>query len=191
MSPNIAPSTVSAHSDTRIMLAQLTAAISNLTNAHQRLADLLAAPNRADSGAALDEVIVDIREGHTRLEEAEQQRLSWLAAQPISSSSSQAESSQASPRPANIHQEMQHALAAIDRAELTNHLATWLMLQPLIIELDERTRAHQMVISRLGQFIQERVNLLTNAADGSDTAVYAASGKTSTPADRRRSLGDA
>ena len=181
MSPSTASAASPAHIDTQVMLEHLAAAVSDLTDAHQRLADLLAAPDRADSGASLDEVIIAIREGHTRLEEAEQQRQSWLAAQPISSSSSES----------NARQDMHHALTAIDQAELTNHLASWLALQPLITELDERTREHQMVISRLGQFIQERVNLLTNAADGSDTAVYAASGKTSAPADRRRSLGDA
>lgn len=170
-----------AQIDTQVMLQNLATAVCDLTDVHQRLADLLAAPDRADSGASLDEVIISIREGHTRLEEAEQQRQSWLAAHQIGTLSNES----------SARQNMQRALAAIDQAELTNHLASWQALQPLITELDEHTREHQMVISRLGQFIQERVNLLTNAADGSDTAVYAASGKTSAPADRRRSLGDA
>lgn len=173
-----------AQIDTQVMLQNLATAVCDLTDAHQRLADLLAAPDRADradSGASLDEVIISIREGHTRLEEAEQQRQSWLAAHQIGTLSNES----------SARQNMQRALAAIDQAEQTNHLASWQALQPLITELDEHTREHQMVISRLGQFIQERVNLLTNAADGSDTAVYAASGKTSAPADRRRSLGDA
>lgn len=170
-----------ARIDTQIMLEHLAAAVSDLTAAHQKLADLLAAPELADSGASLDEVVIAIRQGHARLEEAEQLRQSWLAAQPAGAPSAEA----------NTHQDMHHALAAIDQAEHTDHLATWLALQPRITELDERTREHQMVISRLGLFIQERVNLLTNAADGSDTAVYAASGKTGSPADRRRSLGDA
>ena len=187
MSQGTAPAVSSAHIDTQVMLEHLAAAVSGLTDAHQRLAELLAAPDRADradradSGASLDEVIIAIREGHARLEEAEQRRQSWLAAQPISSSSTES----------NARQDMHQALIAIDQAEFTSHLASWQALQPLITELDERTREHQIVISRLGQFIQERVNLLTNAADGSDTAVYAASGKTSAPADRRRSLGDA
>ncbi|MBD3817277.1 MAG: hypothetical protein IE913_12770 [Halothiobacillus sp.] len=170
-----------ARMDTQVMLQNLAAAVTGLTDAHQKLADMLAAPDRADSGASLDEVIIAIREGHARLEEAELRRQSWLAAQPIKSSFTES----------NARQDMHQALTAIDRAEFTNHLASWLALQPLISELDERTREHQMVIARLGLFIQERVNLLTNAADGSDTAVYAASGKTSAPTDRRRSLGDA
>lgn len=184
MSQGTAPAVSPAHIDTQVMLEHLAAAVSGLMDAHQRLAELLAAPDRADradSGASLDEVIIAIREGHARLEEAEQQRQSWLEAQPIKSSSTES----------NARQDMHQALIAIDQAEFTSHLASWQALQPLITELDKRTREHQMVISRLGQFIQERVNLLTNAADGSDTAVYAASGKTSAPADRRRSLGDA
>lgn len=185
MSPNTASPAFSASIDTQVMLEELGTAVRALTDAHQRLADLLAAPDRADSGAPLDEVIIAIREGHSRLEQAEQQRQSWLAAQAIISSSRE-ELSQA-----NARQDMQRALTAIDQAELTNHLASWQALQPLITELDERSREHQMVIARLGQFIQERVNLLTNAADGSDTAVYAASGKTSAAANRSRSLGDA
>jgi hypothetical protein len=167
--------------DTGTMLEHLATAVSDLTAAHQRLSDLLTAPEPADSGASLDEVIIAIRQGHARLEEAEQQRQSWLEAQPAHAASAEA----------NTHQNMRQALSAIDQAESTDHLAAWLALQPLITELDERNREHQMVISRLGQFIQERVNLLTNATDGSDTAVYAASGKTGSPADRRRSLGDA
>lgn len=186
MSPSTASATSPAHIDTQVMLENLAAAVSGLTDAHQKLADMLAAPDRADSGASLDEVVIAIREGHARLEEAEQQRQFWLATQAVSSSSTQL-----NPNHANVHQDMHQALTAIDQAEFTSHLASWLALQPLITELDERTREHQMVISRLGLFIQERVNLLTNAADGSDTAVYAASGKTSAPADRRRSLGDA
>lgn len=181
MSPSTASATSPAHIDTQVMLENLAAAVSGLTDAHQKLADMLAAPDRADSGASLDEVVIAIREGHARLEQAEHQRQSWLATQLASASTAGADA----------HQDMHQALAAIDQAEFTNHLASWLALQPLITELDERTREHQMVISRLGLFIQERVNLLTNAADGSDTAVYAASGKTSAPADRRRSLGDA
>ncbi|MDD4966918.1 hypothetical protein [Halothiobacillus sp.] len=181
MSQGPASSPRSVQMDTQVMLQNLAAAVTGLTDAHQKLADMLAAPDRTDSGASLDEVIIAIREGHARLEEAELHRQSWLAAQPINSSSTKS----------NARQDMHQALTAIDRAEFTNHLASWLALQPLISELDERTREHQMVIARLGLFIQERVNLLTNAADGSDTAVYAASGKTSAPADRRRSLGDA
>lgn len=181
MSQGPASSPRSARMDTQVMLQNLAAAVTGLTDAHQKLADMLAAPDHTDSGASLDEVIIAIREGHARLEEAELQRQSWLAAQPINSSSTKS----------NARQDMHQALTAIDRAEFTNHLASWLALQPLISELDQRTREHQMVIARLGLFIQERVNLLTNAADGSDTAVYAASGKTSAPADRRRSLGDA
>lgn len=186
MSPNTSSGTAHtapfpARIDTGFMLERLAAAVSELTSAHQRLANLLAAPNRTDSGASLDEVIAAIRQGHSHLEDAEQQRQSWLAAQLVGASTAGSDA----------RQDMRHALAAVDRAEFTNHLAAWLALQPLITELDEHTREHQMVIARLGLFIQERVNLLTNAADGSDTAVYAASGKASSPANRSRSLGDA
>lgn len=188
MTPNAATTTSPAQIDTQVMLEDLAAAVSDLTQAHQKLADLLAV---AGSAASLDEVIIAIGEGNARLQAAERQRLAWLAMQSAKGSSARENSLQPNADQPPSHREMPQALAEVDRTEHTHHLARWLALKPLVTQLDEHNREHQMVVTRLGLFIQDRVNLLTNAADGSDTAIYAASGKTSSPASRRRSLGDA
>lgn len=180
------PSDHSSVNNTQMMLEELASAISELTSAHHKLADLLAAPQRSDSGASLDEAIIMIREGHVRLEAAEQKRKLWLASQPGNASAPHPDSVGENP-----HQNMQQALAAVDRAEGTDHVSSWLALQPKIIELDQYNQTHQMVLSRLGHFLQESVNLLTGSADGSDDTTYAASGKTGLHTNRRRSLGDA
>ncbi|MHB8921519.1 MAG: hypothetical protein ACYC3N_10905 [Halothiobacillus sp.] len=159
-------------SPTHKMLDHLTQAVNELIASHHALAQLLAHPDHPESGHALDEIVTAIRLGNARLEAAEQQRHAWLAQQT---------------QPTN----MQQALADADQHEHTQYLVAWRRLQPPIESLSTLMQQHHMILGRLGFFIQERVNLLTNAPDARDTAVYAATGKTEHTTDRRRSLGDA
>jgi hypothetical protein len=154
---------------TQAMLNQLTQAVNQLNAAHRALAQLLAQP---ESGQTLDDTVKLIRQGNTDLEAAEHQRQAWLAAQTHST-------------------HMLRALMAAEQQDNGTYLAPWQQLQPHIESLSRLMQQHQLILGRLGVLIQERVNLLTNTTEFLDTAVYAASGKTEQPTDRRRSLGDA
>ena len=151
------------------MLTQLSQAVNQLNAAHHALAQLLAQPQ---SGQTLDDTVNLINQGNADLEAAEHHRQAWLAAQGHST-------------------QMSQALMAAERQDQGTYLAAWQQLQPQIEALGRRMQQHQLILGRLGVFMQERINLLTHTTERLDATIYAASGKTEQPTDRRRSLGDA
>lgn len=151
------------------MLQDLGAAVDNLTHLHQQLAAVIAEPKQVAPAPTLDEILQAINAGNVQLETAEIQRQEWIAGFAPQAS-------------------ITAALTASDHPE---HHAAWLNLQPRIETLHDLMQRHQLVVDRLAFFLRERVNILTQEIDPADAALYAASGKTTTPPDRRRSLGDA
>ena len=159
------------------MLADLEAATERLTQAHRALADVLAAPHCA-ADDALDQCVHAILSGNAELAQAEAQRQRWLA-EHATSSPQTAEGS-----------DMLRALTAAD-TEQHDWVGRWQKLQPSLALIHGYMQRHLLTVGRLGQIVQERIQLLTQEIDQPTGAGYAASGKVTLSGERGRSLGDA
>ncbi|WP_407276600.1 hypothetical protein [Halothiobacillus sp. DCM-1] len=152
------------------MLSDLETAVRRLVQAHRALADVLAAPQNAVENA-LDQCVHAILSGNAELAQAEAQRQHWL-------------SQQTKPH------DMGSALACAD-TDQQDWLGRWQQLQPSLALIHGYMQQHLLTVGRLGQIMQERIQLLTQAADQAAGAGYAASGKATVNIERGRSLGDA
>ncbi|MDA3876496.1 MAG: hypothetical protein PF483_05360 [Halothiobacillus sp.] len=155
------------------IIHDLQMAVDNLSEHHRKLATLIATPNEAESAdVQLDDIVLAIKSGNEQLEAAETHRQQWVTHQAPG-------------------MDMVVALKRIDHANQSQLLDEWLKLQPRIEVLHGLMQRHQLVVDRLAQFMQERVNILTQSIAPTDTSLYASSGKTAPSSGRQRSLGDA
>lgn len=153
------------------MLADLESATERLTQAHRSLADVLANPHTA-ADDALDQCVHAILSGNAELAQAEAQRHLWLAGQ------------------SHAKADMNYALSAAD-TEQQDWLGRWQKLQPALALIHGYMQRHLLTIGRLGQIVQERIQILNHEIEQSGGAGYGASGKATANCERGRSLGDA